>query len=277
MANFIIGYDNAVARAQTIVTASSEATGLAASRLKDFSPRRRFRTAPGITNFTITVDFGTPRAIDVVALQQPVDAGGESADGEALGYMAASDTIQHRFDNVTPGNGVLGSSGLINCGIEAGYGIHVWKPSARITARYWHITVNAASLVSSPSYVDIGTLFAGVAFQPLRNMAYGWGKGRQLGRMESEAARSGLRQFARGRGRRTLAFTAPWLTIAEAKNTVEDMQRIADRAPQVLAIPDIDGGYVAREAVLGTLEQIAPVTQPNFAVFENVFQIKEII
>jgi hypothetical protein len=252
------------------IAASSEVATQRASRLAEPQVRRRWRTAPGITSPTLDVDLGAARSIGVLALVQPDDAGSISPNNEALGLMAASDTVRHRLDAVTAGAGALLDTTAIAGAWAAG--VHAYVPASPISARYWRTDLAATSLVTTPGYVDLGRAWAGPAWQPSRgNFSYGWGRVWEDGSVISTNARSGLDFVDVGPQCRALTFGFTALTQADAAQ-MDELQRVAGIRGQVLFVPFEDRRI---PPVLGRLVQVQPITQPNFATFAVAFQIRQ--
>lgn len=300
MANCLLSWVNHADAAATTITSTSAVVGLGPERLKDPQVRRRMRSAPGNTAPTITVNLGTYKEVGVLAVVQPDDAGAIDADGNPTGFLAASDVIRHRLDFpfLPPGTGALYDSASdfgsytgpalsfnfaagsyseyqATSGIVAGYGLHAQVLPATVTPQYWQIDISAPSLAPTPGYVDLGRLWIGPAFRPTRNFAYEWTDAWDDLSTVTSVDRSGLEFVDRGPKRRVLTFALKSLTAAEAKVTVKELGRIAGTSGQVLFIQEPDGPYQGYEAILGRLVEVAPITQPNFVMYERVFQIRQ--
>lgn len=268
----LLSWVNWLDKAAAVITASSEVTSLPATRLAEPQIRRRWRTVPGITTPSLSVDFGASREIGVLALQQPDDAGGMDADDEARGWMASTDTVRHRLDLVTPGAGALLDTGAVAGGWQPYYGIHIARQASPITARYWRADLSAASLVGTPGYIDLGRAWAGPAWQPTRgNISYGWSRAWDDGSSITRNPRSGLETVGKGPRTRVLTFEFKVLTQADALR-LEELQRIAGTSRQVLFAPFDDD---RTQPLIGLLQQVPAIAQPNFAAFSAAFQIRQ--
>lgn len=272
----LLSWVNWLDRAGVALTASSEAGTLRASRMAEPQARRRWRTAAGVVTPQFDVDLGAGREVGVLALAQPDDAGGVNADGEALGWMAASDTVRHRLDLTTAGAGALLDTGAVAGNWQAGYGIHVTPLAAPVTARYWRANLNAASLSAAPGFIDVGRAWMGPAWRPGRgNIAYGWGWAFGDGGTTTRNPRSGLEFVDRGPRQRVLTFAFKTLTAADARGPMRELQRIAGTTGQVLFCVDPAAPTRSADFIIGRLEQIQPITQPSFVTFEAAFQIRQ--
>ena len=301
--NCLLSWVNHLDSAATVASSSSSVVGLGPERLKDPQVRRRMRTAVGVTSVTLTTDLITNKEVGVVAALQPDDPGYIDADGNPVGYMAATDTIRHRLDATTAGAGALYDSlyyrdnaysgatldlnfvagsyreyqNDISSGIVAGYGLSAHVLPAAVNARYWQCDISAASLAATLGFLDLGRLWIGPAWRPTRNFAYEWTDEWEDLSTVTGVQRSGLEFVDKGPRRRRLTFAFKALTEPEAKVTVKELGRIAGISGQVLFIQEPDGPYEGYEAIIGRLVEVSPITQPNFAMYERVFQIRQIL
>lgn len=266
-----LSYRNWAAMDGASVTASSATALQPVTNLQTPVLTQRHRTLSGVTSYSIVVDFGQTRSVGILALAQPADAGYVKADGEAAGGFASTDTIQHRLDMTTPGAGVMHNSGIILGGWAQGYGLHVYKLSAAVNARYWRIDINAPSLTSL-GYCDLGYLWAGSVFQPQRNFSFGNQDGLIDNSVVSRNARSGLTLVDVGSAMRTLSFGLDNLDETEARGTLKELRRVVGLKGTLLCVPD-PSAYVATEAIIGRLREIPSISQPNLVQCAAAFQI----
>ncbi|MFL7901582.1 hypothetical protein ACJ41P_10645 [Azospirillum argentinense] len=299
--NCLLSWVNHLDSAATVVTSSSSVTGLGPERLKDPQVRKRMRTAVGVVNPTLTLDFGSAKEVGVLAVLQPDDPGYIDADGNPVGYMAASDTIRHRLDATTAGAGALydslyyldptytGATYDFNfitqsyreyqnstaSGIVSGYGLSAHILPATVQPRYWQCDVAATSLATTPAYLDLGRLWGGPAWRPTRNFAYEWSDEWTDLSETAQVRRSGQEFVDLAPKKRVLTFGLKALTEPEAKIFMKELGRIVGTSKQVLFIQEPNGTYQGYEAIIGRLVEVAPITQPNFALYERVFQIRQ--
>lgn len=271
----IISWLNWLDRAATVITGSTQAGNLGPTNLADPQLAKRWRSAPGNTTPQLDVDFGAAREVGIIALAQPDDAGGVSADGEARGTMAGTDTVRHRLDVTTPGAGALLDTTAIAGGWRAGYGLHLYQPGAPVTARYWRCNLDAASLAAAPGFVDVGRAWAGPVWTPARgNFSYGFGETWADGAEVTRNARSGQEFVDLGPRQRVLSFGFPVLTEADAAH-IRELQRIAGLNRQVLFVPFPGAGAEKAAPVIGRLTEVQPITLPSFARYAVTFQIRQ--
>ena len=211
----------------------------------------------------------------------------EFAESSAIGWGNGTDTLYDSLYAVDTGHigptldldFVSGSyseyRNPIGSGIVHGYGMHAHILPAAVTARYWQPDIAFPSLASTPGYLDLGRLWVGPAWRPTRNFAYEWSDAWDDLSDVTEVRRSGLDFVDRGARKRVLTFAFRALTEPEAKVAMTELGRIAGTSRQVLFIQEPDGPYQGRQAIIGRLVEVAPITQPNFALYERVFQIRQ--
>jgi hypothetical protein len=271
----LISWVNWVDRSSAVITGSAQSGALGPTRLADPQLRARWRT-----NVTpqLDVDFGASREVGVIALAQPDDAGGVNADGEARSILASTDTVRHRLDVTTAGAGAVLDTTAIAGGWRDGYGLHLYQPSAPLTARYWRCNLAAASLVSRPGssfFIDLGRAWAGPSWTPTRgNLAYGFSETWADGSEVTRNARSGLEFVDLGPRQRVVSFGFPVLTEADAAQ-IRELQRIAGLNRQVLFVPFPGAGAEKAAPLIGRLTEVQPITLPSFARYAVTFQIRQ--
>lgn len=271
----IFSFVNWAARSATEITASSATTQNPVTNLQDDYLRSRHRTLPGITSYSLDLDFGAGKEIGVLALAQPDDAGYVAEDGEAAGAFAATDTVRHRLDLTTLGDGALLDTGAAGGGWVPGYGLHVHALNSAVTARYWRVDIAAPSLVGGPDYCDLGHVWAGPVVQAEIGFSFGWGQQWQDGSGIVRNQRSGLLLSDRGAKFRTLSLGFKNLNDDEANRLFLDMTRMAGLGGLVLCIPDPGGDYLGRQAIIGRLTQTVPIIETDFQRYEATFQIAQ--
>ena len=256
----LLSWINHVDDAATVLTASHTAGDLAISNVADSIIGRRHRTT------TLTAygqaDFGADKIVGTVALVFPRDTA-----------IPVAGTVQHTFDanGGTPGTGAALDSGAVAIGTADGYGYHVYKPTNAVTARYWRWTFN----VSGVSFIDTGRAWAGEAWQPAFDIAFGYGdEWADLSRVSS-AQRSGAQYVDERARRRLFGFALNALSESE-RDEIREMQRIAGISKQVLFIKD--PASPAKETVVGRLAQTTPILRPHIsstALYAKLFTVTE--
>lgn len=257
MANCILSWTNRVDGA-TFVTDSQTAT-LPASNLADPIHERVWRTS-GATDAYVEIDFGASYDIRVLCL-----AGLD---------ISATDTIRHRLSNVSAGAGELLDTGAVASGVAEGYGIAPHILSAAVTARYWRIDISAPSRAAN-GFFSVGRAWADEGFQPTKNISFGLSETWLDSSEVSQATRSGVQFVDNLVQRRGTAFSLGFLTEAEAKDDLREMQRLVGVRNQIFFIPDPDSTRAETEAIIGRMTSVSPILYPSFEVRSKAFQILE--
>jgi hypothetical protein len=269
----LLSWINWLDRAGVGISSSSAAGDLVAGRLATPQLRAFWRTVPGVVTPTLTVDLGATREVGVIALAQPDTAGGVDADGFPRGLMATTDTVRHRLDVLTPGDGALLDTGAIAGGWAARVGMHAHVPAAPINARHWVCDLNAASLAGVPGWIDLGRAWIGPAWVPSLNFAYGWSRRAADGGTVRQNPRSGLEFPDRAFRQRVLGFAFNLLSAADEQRLAE-LQDIAGSTRQILFLADPAKPEESRNWALGYLTQVQPITNPYFRRFAVAFEIR---
>lgn len=156
-----------------VVTGDAEAGDLVAAHLQQRGSYRVWRTeglSVSDTAAGFLVDFGRVREVGVLALCFPRTS--SPYDYDLQPDFGAADTIRHRLDAATPGAGALHDSGVVASGVLPGYGVHVHRLTAPVSARYWRCDLDAVSRANL-GYVDVQRAWAGPVFEPAIGFAWG--------------------------------------------------------------------------------------------------------
>lgn len=251
-----ISWVNHIDAVATILSASQSAGDLSISNVSDPIIGKRWRTT-SLTAYG-QADFGSDKTVDFLALVFPRDT-----------TFPTAGTITHTLDadGGTAGSGVAHSSGAVSIGVTDGYGYHLYKLSASVTARYWRWTFN----VSGVSFVDVGRVWAGEMFVPTYDPALGYGDEWADLSAVSGAQRSGAEFVDNGPRQRMVAFGYEALDAAEA-DEIREMQRIAGLSGQVMFCKDTTAP--SKETILGRLAKATPILH-RLPVYTKAFAIRE--
>ena len=242
----------------TVLSASSQAGNLSISNVANSIVGRVWRTT--VLTAWGQADFVTDKTIDVAALVFARTAG-----------LPLAGTVQHQFDanGGTAGTGAADDSGAISIGAADGYGYHVYKPSASVTARYWRWTYS----ITGVTFVDTGRAWAGAAFQPGVDIDFNdpddWGDLSVI----SQAARSGA-EFVDERPRqRRMAFSLSALSDSDRIST-RDIKRRIGTAKQILVVKN--PASFAKETILGRAVATVPLVHRGISdLYSTTFVIRE--
>lgn len=278
MGNCLLSFENYIYDADCAVNShGSEVSGLSAAQLKDPQIRRRWRTPVGTVTPIVDFDFGVTKGVDIVAFQQPVDAGGLNKKGQASGYISSSDQVRHKFSVVAEGGADVYDTGSVNSNIKSGFGIHVTKLPTTKNARWWSLILNAASLTGGVNYIDIGVAWAGAVFTPKRNMQYGYNWAFVDSSSINTVETSGLDFVRQGFKRRNIVFSFDSLDDADAE-IISNMQRLVGTSQQVLFVPDPDDVTSDfAQPIIGRLTDTNPTALPSFQTYTKSFSLLQSI
>ncbi len=258
MAAAIFSDVNEVDGAATVLTASSEAGDLTISNVANPIIGRVHRTTV-LTAFG-QADFVTDKTIDVAALIFARTAG-----------LPLAGTVQHTFDadGGTPGAGAAHDSGAIAIGTADGYGYHVYKPSASVTARYWRWTF----AITGVNFIDTGRAWAGAVFQPGVDINFNdpddWGDLSVI----SQSVRSGAEFIDTRPRQRRMGFGLSALSDSD-RISVRDIKRRIGNSKQILVVKD--PASFAKETILGRATVTAPLLHRGTSVlYATTFLIRE--
>lgn len=257
MANILLSYVNHVDNSATVLSASQSAGDLSIENVRNPIIGRRWRTT-SLTAYG-QADFGANKSVGVLALVFPRDT-----------TFPTSGTVRHTLDadGGTAGSGAAYDSTAIAIGTVDGYGYHVHILANAVSARYWRWTFN----VSGVSYVDTGRAWAGEAWTPSRNFAYGHGEQWDDLSQVAISPRSGAEFVDSRPRRRAVSFALPFMSSTD-RDTARELQRICGLSTQLLACRDPDSP--AKDTIVGRLAEVAPITQPGLPIFSTAFRIRE--
>jgi hypothetical protein len=138
--------------------------------------------------------------------------------------------------------------------------------------RYWRVEIDDTV---TRTYVEIGRVFLGQAWQPAVNYEYG----AELGFEDPsivETSLSGAEYFDERPSFRVLRFTLAGMSQYEGQAFALDLQRVAGSTGEVLVVPDADDyRSILTGAFLGRIRRLAALQARNIDRTSAVFEIKE--
>lgn len=253
MATALIGVVNHADASATTISASSSATGNAASEVAKASPQLDWRSATAATapvTAYLDLDFAADVSIGVVA----------GAFRRAGPVPATSDTIRLQLD---ADGGAIGTGALLDVDtlaatVDPNIATLFHKPASAISARYLRLTLTLAG----QRQAALGRLWAGpVAAQPAINIVHPlerlWA---DLGRVRRHGLSGTIRSDA-GPRPREIGFRWDLATTAEG-DELEEAQRIAGTTGQALFCWDPDAP--AKTTILGALADPQDISDWTF-------------
>lgn len=147
--------------------------------------------------------------------------------------------------------------------------------AAAQTFRWWRIEFTDAA--NPDGYFDVGRIYVDGAFQPARNLAYGW----QVLPIDpsTEIETIGGQSYVTPRPiKSVLRLRLPALTEDEAMGRALAMQKSLGIQKDVLAIRDPDATtWLQQQMVYGRLQTLPGVTNTRFKIYETAFDVKEML
>lgn len=256
MAKIIIGHSDRIL--DKFVQASSFALGYPPENVGTSQPSQPWRTQNGVTSAYFLLDFGSLQSIDCVAA--------------IATNLSAAATWRVRLSTVdtTGAAGNAHDSGIISAGINTTYRMAVRVFSSTASGRYFRIDFTDASL----PYLEIGRAFAGVAFKPTTNFAFGarYEFTDHSKRFDGEGGRSWILRDAVQRG---VSFTLDWVTDAERNSHGFNLAVFNGRFRDVLIVLDPASTDLGRDSIFGLLEE-APAWEMHFPGYNtSSFRVME--
>jgi hypothetical protein len=259
MAKIAIGYRDRIADAVAI-SASSALSSLPAANLATPHLTRVWRTATGITTADIIVDLGAVYATGWTAL--------------ANLNLSTTGTIRVRASATNPdvSSSLLYDSDTLSPAIDPAYRLFVHLfAGGSVSVRYLRLTLADPTL----SHLQAGRWWAGRVLQsPRSSYDYGW---QMLARDLSVRSVSETGQvYVEQRGiQRGVRLTLPSLTEADRQSHAEILQRLTSVGDDVMVMRDPDANNLARETIIGLLEELPAIAQPSFQRYSMTMTVFE--
>src|SRR5215213_1463268 len=239
MANAAIAFLNLSDATAAVIGATTEATLMPVSNLKQSHVARKYRSTGNST--TITINLGSQQNVDTVALM-------------GLNLTVAG-TVRVRVTN--SGDVTQYDTGTVGGVVDPSYGMYVGAIPSVVSVQYVYITLSDATL----SYIEAGRVFVGLRHSFDGNFAPGWSR-RYVDRSRSTESRGGQLYVDRDNTYREFDLTFEWVTDAELTAFVEPLDRISGTHSDVLLMTDPAATNMGRFSVWGLLTEISPIVQP---------------
>lgn len=256
-----------------VLTAGSEAADMPAANLLTQQPIDVWR-ATDLANAYLVADLGAAAAINLVALL----------------YTNASSAAQWRVRaaaseaDLTAAPGY--DSGLVDMWPHAGLETWDWTHAFRWlgvagatpgpqTFRWWRIDV--ADPGNAAGYVQAGRLYLAAAWQPTRNLLYGWSVGFIDFSAKVRAAGGQILPGSRPL-HRVARFALRCDSESEMYDNAFEIDRRRGTSGDVLVLRDpATPSRLMKQSVYGTLSSLEPIVNARFNVFEKPYEIEEMI
>jgi len=160
-------------------------------------------------------------------------------------------------------------------GLETWPFIHAlrWLGASPQTRRWWRI--DATDPTNPGGFFQAGRLYLANAWQPTRNLQYGWSLGWETNEAAARA-RGGALYPESGAAWRVIDFELGFADEAEMYANAFALQRRRATSRDVLAIRDPDAlARLQDQTVYGLMEELPPIVQRRFKDFRTRFRITE--
>lgn len=249
MANAAILWRN-LADAGTI-SATSSVASMPAARLRE--PRTRIRWQSLSGSASLVLDHGSSVTWDTAAVP---------------GCIASTCRLRASDSDPTGALGDLHDSGVE--AVDSDFGMPVFALDASITARYARFDFTHASL----AYVAAGRLVTGLRTVYAYNFDYGWAEG-VVDPSERSVTRGGQIYISEREAFRWMEVNFGWMTEAQARGVVAQIDRENGLRKDVLFMRDPDSDNLARDSVWGLLASLAGTINPFIDLYSKTYRIEE--
>lgn len=269
-----------------ILSAGSWVATLPLANLQDRQPTRLARsTDTALASTRFDLDLGAPRTISLLALlRHNLTQGGRwrLRLSDAADFAAALLDTGWRdiWPEITPfGQDLWGEfiwGGKLDPDEARTYGISAYHVlTTPLFAR--HLRLELDDQDNPDGYLQAGRLIAAPAWQPSRNLAYGW-ELRHVDESRTIRSRGGQLYVDPLPLRRRLSFTLDHLGADEMLGRAHELDREKGIAGDVLAIVDADQPrHLHRLAIYGALGETTPMANPSFERYSKRFVIEELV
>lgn len=260
----VLSWKNWAEQVGTSLTVSSEATGLGARGMLTPQVQNYWRSGnwKQFTDAIIDLDFGTNRAIKVIAVAAPRD-GALPPSGTTITF-SASITSQSGTDALS----VLAAPFTLNP-----WGVWGWRSAVGITARYVRLRFASPVPPLSPdtSYLQLGRLWVGDGLVTTDSYAYGHARSFRDPGLASRAGLTGVRYATRGLPFRVERIAFPILTENEASNVITAGSEVGTTGQVFFAREE---AYLG-EGLFGHFSEVPVVNRELEDLWTTDFQIEE--
>lgn len=208
----------------------------------------------------INIDMGAATEIDFIAL---VGHNGQGTVTIKAGTTAAvSDYTSGALDLIT----------------GTDYGLDKNMFAAKITAqtyRYWKLEIDDTG--NADGYFQAGRMYLSKSFQPIINADYGLEEG-LIDSSRVQRTMSGGVSAVYRQPLKTIKWSLSFGTQSEMYSTLHDFDTMRGITKDIIVIPDIsDTTYFQKRSVYGTFDELAPIVNAYFGIFQKNFKVTEIL
>lgn len=256
------------------LTASSAPATLPVSNLQGEQPGVVWRALDPAASW-VEVDLGAASAINLVALLH-------HNLGSAATWRIRAAATQGDL-TAAPGYDSTAITAWPTAGLEDWGTVNsvLWLAAAPQSFRWWRIDL--ADAANPAGFLEAGRLYIADAWQPSRNLEYGWSTAWQ-DPSEFALALGGQEYAVERRRRRLIQFTIPIVAESQAAAEAEaygkafELQRLRGLSGDVLAIRDPDNAaQLQRQTIYGRMAELRPIVNTAFNIFTTRFAFREML
>lgn len=248
------------------LTASAAAAGFPVSNLQKIQPRVIWRT-PDLTDAWLEMDLGASSPINLVSL---------------IGTNASA-AATWRIRTAATQAGLTGGSPDYDSTVQLMWGaadLSTWDRvnafnfiAAGAPTSRW-VRIDLSDPTNTDGYIAAGRLVVSKAFQPTRNLGYGWSVGFED---DSEAdTTDGGNTLVTPKGkRRVVDFELKWGTKADMLGEAFDIDRTRGTSRDIIVIPNPDSDTIHNEAIQGRMTNLSAISNDAYGIYKKRYQVTE--
>jgi hypothetical protein len=239
------------------VTATSVAGNMSARRVQDPHVAEKWRGVSG--GEALTFDLGGVFEIDTIALMGVT----LTTSGQTQVRLSVADAT------ATTGDAYNGLSGTGR--VDPAYGYLVELLPDPVSARYVRIDLSDTSIAA----IEAGRAYIG----PRTELSAGFAPGVSFGYVDlsqTSRSRGGQSYIDQNVGYRTFDLTFEWITTAEHRGIINELDRIVGQRQDLLFISDTESDNMGRDCLWGMRDDMQPTVQPYDAnIYRKSLKLSE--
>ena len=208
----------------------------------------------------ISIDMGAATEIDFIALV------GHNGQGSVTIKAGATSAVSDY------------TSGALDLITGTDYGLEKNIFAAQITAqtyRYWKLEIDDTG--NADGFFQAGRLYLSKSFQPQINADYGLEEG-YFEQSKVQRTMSGGVSAVFRQALKTIKWSLSFGTRDEMYASLRDFDSLRGVTKDLIVIPDMsDTTYFQKRAVYGTFDELAPIINAYFGIFQKSFKVTEIL
>lgn len=139
--------------------------------------------------------------------------------------------------------------------------------------RWWRVDFSDAG--NADGFIELGRIYVAAAWQPSRNVQYGWGAGWTDPSPRQRTLGGQLHAEELGRWRE-LRFQLRWLSEDEMYENAYELARTRGTSGDVIVVRNPAATkHLHRQSVYGVMRELAPIVNARHRLFETSYAIEE--